>query len=70
MIARSFICCATPGRCSLIWMPDTAVSIAFDGPPFGCPTFKSNVSVCVGPPAIHSKMNAFGLVPASAASAA
>jgi hypothetical protein len=57
MIARSFICLATPGRCSLMRTPGAAVAISLKGPPLACPGFKSKVSVWLGPPFIHSKMH-------------
>src|SRR5689334_356902 len=39
-------------------MPGTEVSIGLNGPLFSCPGFGSNVSICVGPPVIHNRMQA------------
>src|SRR4051794_8614093 len=38
-------------------MPGTRVSIALNGPPFAWPGLRSNVSIWLGPPAIHSRMH-------------
>src|SRR5262245_43240572 len=51
-----FICRATFGRCSLILMPGTLVAISLKGPPLAWPGFKSKVSICEGPPLIHSRI--------------
>ena len=45
---------ASLGRCSLNLSPGTLVSFSLNSPPLACPGFISNVSVCVGPPVIHS----------------
>src|SRR5262249_39754145 len=47
------------GRCSLIWMPGTAVGMALYGPPLTWPGFRSKVSIWLGPPVIHRRMQAF-----------
>src|SRR5262249_11421102 len=44
--------------------------MSLKGPPFLCPGLGSNVSVCAGPPAIHSRMHARFGFPAFAVSAA
>src|SRR3990172_3728024 len=36
--------------------PGAAVSISLNVPPWACPGFMSNVSVWLGPPFIHSRM--------------
>src|SRR4051794_21816669 len=56
MRARSFIFCATWGRFSLILMPATAVAISLAPPPFLWLGLRSNVSIWLGPPAIHRRM--------------
>src|SRR5438128_592339 len=64
--------CASFGKCSPIMMLGTDVSIGLNCPPLAWPGFKSNVSVWLGPPDIHSKMHArlrAGCAAASAASA-
>ncbi len=71
-MAMSFIWLASLGRCSLIMMPGTAVSMALNSPPLAWPGLGSNVSVWLGPPVIQSRMHDFrrrGSAPASAASA-
>src|SRR5262245_18959987 len=50
------------GKCSLIWMPGTLVLIGLKVPALAVPGFMSNVSLWLGPPAIHSRMHALGLV--------
>src|SRR5712671_6738999 len=57
IIAISWACLATPGRCWLILMPGTEVSMASYGPPFLCPGLRSNVSSWLGPPGIHRRMH-------------
>src|SRR5262245_32442890 len=49
-------CLAIFGRCSLILMPATLVSISLKGPPLAWSGFRSNVSMWEGPPFIHSRM--------------
>src|SRR5262245_12438046 len=69
-MARSFACLAINGKCSLILMPETAVSIGLNGPALAWPVFRSKVSVCVGPPLIHRRMQLrlrWGFLAASAA---
>src|SRR5215218_10202543 len=44
------------GRCSLICTPGTLVSIGLKVPALAVPGFRSNVSLWLGPPAIHSRM--------------
>src|SRR6202795_3659502 len=56
-MARCSMCLAILGKCSLIWMPETAVSIALKGPPLACPGFRSKVSIWLGPPFIHRRMH-------------
>ncbi len=46
------------GRCSLIFTPGAEVSIGLNSPPLAWPGFRSKVSVWLGPPVIHSKMQA------------
>ena len=58
-MAMSFICLASLGRCSLIRMPGTAVSIALNGPPLAWPGLRSKVSIWLGPPVIQSRMHDF-----------
>src|SRR4051794_23003324 len=70
MMVMSFICPASLGRCSLIWMPGTAVSIALNWPPLAWPGLGSKVSVWLGPPVIQSKMHALRRLGSEAASAA
>src|SRR5262249_21437979 len=58
--------------CSLIRMPGTLVSVAANGPPLAWPGFRSNVSIWLGPPLIHSRTHdrlRCGFAAASAASA-
>ena len=55
-------CCisfANFGKCSLIWMPGTDVSIGRNSPRMlsGASGLRSNVSRWLGPPAIHSRMH-------------
>src|SRR3954468_2842636 len=50
---------ASLGRCSLMWMPGTAVGMSLNGPPLTCPGFMSKVSNWLGPPVIHRRMHAF-----------
>jgi hypothetical protein len=70
MIAMSFICPASLGRCCEILMPGAAVSIAWNGPPCACPGLGSNVSVWLGPPVIHRRMHDFRRFGSAAAEAA
>src|SRR5208283_3118100 len=62
----SFISLATLGRCSLILMPETAVSICLKA----LPSLRSQVWDWAGPPCIHSRMQDLCLVPWLAALAA
>src|SRR3954447_21992864 len=48
---------ASFGKCSLICTPGTLVSIGLKVPGLGVPGFMSNVSLWLGPPAIHSRMH-------------
>src|SRR5262249_14239676 len=59
MIAILSACLAIFGKCWLIRMPGTVVSISLNGPPFLWPGLRSNVSICDGPPDIHSRMTDF-----------
>jgi hypothetical protein len=69
MTPRCLAIAASFGRCSLIRIPGTAVSISLNGPPFLWPGLRSQVSVWLGPPDIHRTMHARGgLAPAAAAS--
>ena len=58
-MAMSFICLASLGRCSLIKMPGTAVSMALNSPPLAWPGLGSKVSIWLGPPVIQSRMHDF-----------
>ena len=51
-------------------MPGTAVGIGLNSPPLAVPGFRSKVSLWLGPPSIHRRMQALCLTPASAARAA
>src|SRR5262245_48257366 len=64
-MAPWFISLATLGKCSLISMPDTEVWIGLNSPALSVPGFMSKVSLWVGPPSIHSRMQALCLVPLS-----
>src|SRR5262249_20657825 len=55
-MARWLASLAILGKYSLIWMPGTSVSIGWNGPPWGCPGLRSKVSIWLGPPLIHSRM--------------
>ena len=56
-MAMCFMCLAIFGRCSLILMPGTLVSISLNGPPLAWPGLRSKVSIWLGPPVIHSRMH-------------
>src|SRR5690242_13380958 len=56
MASRS-ACFARPGRCSENFKPGTEVSISLNVEPLAWPGFKSNVSIWLGPPLIHSRMH-------------
>src|SRR5215471_15138302 len=59
------------GRYSLMRRSGAEVLISLKGPPLACPGFKSNVSIWLGPPFIHNRMQArLGVLPALAVSAA
>src|SRR5437016_617058 len=47
---------ASFGRCSLMRIPLTEVSISLNGPPVGWPGLRSKVSIWLGPPVIQRKM--------------
>src|SRR5579875_1352379 len=69
-MARGFAFVARGGRCSLNLMPGTVVAISLKGPPLAWPGFKSKVSIWLGPPFIHKRMQArlrSGLAAAAAA---
>src|SRR5438876_6800890 len=58
------------GKCSLIRIPGIAVAISLYGPPLTWPGFRSKVSIWLGPPFIHSRIQErrrCGLAAASAA---
>src|SRR5258708_18480574 len=57
MMASSLACWAIPGRCWLILMPGTDVSISVYGPPFLWPGLRSKVSIWLGPPGIQRRMH-------------
>src|SRR5262245_6724032 len=70
MPPRMAACCislAYGGKCSLMWMPETLVSIGLKVPALAVPGFRSKVSLWLGPPAIHRRMHDFGLAPWAAA---
>ena len=69
-MAISFICRASLGRCSLMRMPGTAVSMALNSPPLAWPGLGSNVSIWLGPPVIQSRMHDLRRPGSAAASAA
>src|SRR5262245_693689 len=69
-MAIRFMCLASCGKCSLILMPGTLVSISLTGPPFLWPGLRSKVSICEGPPFIHKRMQAFLRAGCAAAAAA
>src|SRR5947209_8971903 len=54
--AAWFIHLATLGKCSLIWMPGAVVAMGLKSPASLVPGFKSNVSLWLGPPSIHRRM--------------
>ena len=56
MIASLSTCRAIRGKYSHTWMPGTLVLIGRNGPPVGRPGFMSKVSMWLGPPAIHKRM--------------
>src|SRR4051812_29133359 len=55
-MAACCICLANCGRCSLILMPGTLVLIGLKGPPLSVPGLRSKVSLWLGPPSIHKRM--------------
>src|SRR5215831_18922338 len=57
-IAKCLALVARRGRCSLNFMPGTLVAISLEGPPFLWPGFKSKVSIWLGPPFIHNRIQA------------
>src|SRR5260221_4237633 len=56
MMAAWLVRRANCGKCSLIWMPLVAVWIWRNGPPWSVPGRRSKVSLWLGPPAIHRRM--------------
>ena len=58
MMAAWLVSWANFGKCSLMRMPGTEVWISRRGPPLTWPGFMSNVSVWLGPPFIHRRMQA------------
>src|SRR5438477_1136898 len=62
-----FITPATFGRCSEIWMSGAAVLIGLNSPAPLLSGLRSNVSLCDGPPSIHSRMHDLVFLPDSAA---
>jgi hypothetical protein len=58
MTANSFMTAAVRVQCSAIWTPETFVEIALVGPCVSAPGLGSKVSNWLGPPAIHSRMQA------------
>jgi hypothetical protein len=74
MTAAWCITLATPGRCSLISIPGALVFIGLNSPAPLLSGFKSRVSLWLGPPSIHRRMQclalAFGLATVPAARAA
>src|SRR5947209_19314757 len=51
------VCWASLGRCSLISMPGTLVWIGLNSPAPALCGLRSNVSLWLGPPSIHSRMH-------------
>src|SRR6185436_1965341 len=66
MSDRSFIPAAMRGRCSQIWIPRTAVSMALNGPFVSWPGFGSNVSMWLGPPSMKRTITALAFARAAA----
>ena len=56
--AKCSAAAASLGRCSEMRRPGTLVAISLKLPPFSCPGFRSKVSIWLGPPFIHSNMQA------------
>ncbi len=69
--AACFISLANFGKCSLMRMPGTDVSIGLNSPrtSAGASGLGSNVSMWLGPPAIQSRMHDLGRGPSGAAAA-
>src|SRR6516165_5859432 len=57
MMAIRSVHSASFGRCWLILIPATFVSISLYGPPFLWPTLRSHRSMVLGPPLIHRRMH-------------
>src|SRR5262245_19340933 len=74
MMAAWSMSLATPGRCSLISMPGALVLIALNSPAPLLWGLRSSVSLWLGPPSIHRRMQflalALGRAPVPAARAA
>src|SRR5450432_1955805 len=58
MIANWPAILAILGKCSEILMPLTEVAISLMVPPLAWPGLRSNVSIWLGPPFIHNRMQA------------
>ncbi len=53
MIAILSAICDNREKCSLNRTPGTLVAVSLNSPPLACPTLRSKVSICDGPPAIQ-----------------
>src|SRR5687767_505148 len=58
MMAMLCICLAISGMCSEICTPEALVEIGLKGPPVFAPGLRSQMSIVLGPPLIHSMMAA------------
>src|SRR5580700_4548419 len=58
MIASLSARLASSGRCSENLTPATLVAVSLNGPPLAWPGLRSNVSIWLGPPFIHKRMQA------------
>src|SRR6516225_3577799 len=67
MMAACCICRAKRGKYSLMRMAGTEVWISWNGPPCAVPGRRSNVSLWLGPPSIHRRMQDLCLALVSAA---
>src|SRR4051812_34494409 len=65
----SCMCLAIFGRCSLIWISGADVWIGLNSPAPFEPGLRSNVSLWLGPPAIHRRMHDLALAVADGAAA-